>query len=164
MEMNARSHRSQFVEDVAATGMLVQGRLSDGDASSWPILHPLRWISLRRILRAGGNWRQQDVRRRRERAVIGIDVLALQREAFRSCKPDTYLFTDKPVLPSFSPAAKSASAHGNAERRLQHGLSLSRTARPGRARKKAIVGGEVVGGREEKGRIWSAGEGRVGGV
>lgn len=46
IELYARSHCSQLVEDVAATGILVQGRLSDGDASSWPMLRELRWVSI----------------------------------------------------------------------------------------------------------------------
>lgn len=134
---------NQVVEDVAATGILVHGRLSDGDASSWARLRELRWISMRRIPREGGNWRSQDVRRRRERAVIGIDVLALQREAFRSCKPATYLFTDKPVVPS-SAKRLSVSSHGNV---LRNGLRCPESLYPG---DEAMV----------EGNWWGVGRGR----
>lgn len=41
--------------------------------------------------------------------MIGIDVLALQRVAFRSCRPQTYLFADKPDYSLTSQEAKGSS-------------------------------------------------------
>lgn len=58
--------------------------------------------------------------------MIGIDVLALQREAFRSCKPDTYLFTGKPVIPSSAEGLR-VSSHGNV---FEERIKLSRIAIP----------------------------------